>query len=121
LARRQHAVPRHYAHERAVTVCKCSDRIKIHIQAVADNAPLMSSEDLCWLAIAAASAWEADRSSKNSLLSPYPVTLNRGEHRVGPVRQPALTHHADRLRDDLTDPFADAERGDRESGSMSPG
>lgn len=35
-------------------------RIKIHIQAVADCASTMSSEDLCWLAIAAASAWEAD-------------------------------------------------------------
>jgi hypothetical protein len=32
-------------------------RIKIHIQAVADAAPSMSSEDLCWTAIAAASAW----------------------------------------------------------------
>jgi hypothetical protein len=32
-------------------------RIKIHVQAVADAAPSMSSEDLCWLAIAAASAW----------------------------------------------------------------
>ena len=32
-------------------------RIKIHIQAVADAAPSMSSEELCWLAIAAASAW----------------------------------------------------------------
>jgi hypothetical protein len=32
-------------------------RIKTHIQAVADAAPSMSSEDLCWLAIAAASAW----------------------------------------------------------------
>jgi hypothetical protein len=32
-------------------------RIKIHIQAVADTAPSMSSEELCWLAITAASAW----------------------------------------------------------------
>ncbi len=32
-------------------------KIKIHIQAVADAAPSMSSEELCWLAIAAASAW----------------------------------------------------------------
>jgi hypothetical protein len=40
-------------------------RIKIHIRAVADSAPLMSSEDLCWLAIAAASAWESDHPPKN--------------------------------------------------------
>ncbi len=40
-------------------------RIKIHIQAVADAAPLMSSEDLCWLAIAAASAWEAHPPSQS--------------------------------------------------------
>ena len=32
-------------------------RIKIHIQAVADASPAISSEELCWLAITAASAW----------------------------------------------------------------
>lgn len=32
-------------------------RIRIHIRAVADAAPSMSSEELCWQAIAAASAW----------------------------------------------------------------
>jgi hypothetical protein len=32
-------------------------QIKIHIQAVAAVASSMSSEELCWLAIAAASAW----------------------------------------------------------------
>jgi hypothetical protein len=32
-------------------------RIKVHIRAVADAAPSMTSEDLCWLAITAASAW----------------------------------------------------------------
>jgi hypothetical protein len=32
-------------------------RIKVHIRAVADAALSMSSEELCWLAIAAASAW----------------------------------------------------------------
>ena len=32
-------------------------QIQTHIQAVADAAPSMSSEALCWLAIAAASAW----------------------------------------------------------------
>jgi hypothetical protein len=31
--------------------------IKIHIQAVADTALVASREDLCWLAIAAASVW----------------------------------------------------------------
>jgi hypothetical protein len=31
--------------------------IKVHIQAVADTALVTSREDLCWLAIAAASAW----------------------------------------------------------------
>ncbi|MGH3405887.1 MAG: hypothetical protein ACRDRJ_25830 [Streptosporangiaceae bacterium] len=32
-------------------------RIRLHIQVIADAAPSMSSEELCWLAIAAASAW----------------------------------------------------------------
>jgi hypothetical protein len=32
-------------------------RIKTHIQAVAEDSASMSSEELCWLAIAAASAW----------------------------------------------------------------
>ena len=31
--------------------------VKVHIQAVADTALVTSREDLCWLAIAAASAW----------------------------------------------------------------
>jgi hypothetical protein len=31
--------------------------IKVHIQAVADTVLVTSREDLCWLAIAAASAW----------------------------------------------------------------
>jgi hypothetical protein len=38
-------------------------RIKTHIRAVADTAPTMSSEELCWLAIAAASAWLPDPAS----------------------------------------------------------
>jgi hypothetical protein len=38
-------------------------RIKTHIRAVAYNSPPMSTEDLCWLAIAAASTWEADELS----------------------------------------------------------
>lgn len=32
-------------------------RIKVHVRAVADAAQSMSSEELCWLAIAAASVW----------------------------------------------------------------
>jgi len=32
-------------------------RIKIHIQAVADTILVRTREELCWLAIAAASAW----------------------------------------------------------------
>lgn len=32
-------------------------RIKIHIRAVAAAAPSMSSEELCWMAITAASVW----------------------------------------------------------------
>lgn len=32
-------------------------RIKVHIQAVAATAPAMSSEELCWLAITAATIW----------------------------------------------------------------
>lgn len=53
-------------------------------------------------------------SPKNSLLNPYPVALDRGEHRVGVVGQSAGADHADGLRDDLADALADAERGDRE-------
>jgi hypothetical protein len=49
-------------------------RIKIHIQAVADAAPLMSSEDLCWLAIAAASAWETRQPSPTIVNSPRSQT-----------------------------------------------
>src|SRR5580704_2398129 len=43
-----------------------------------------------------------------------PVALDRGEHRVGPVGQAAGADHADGFRDDLTDVFPYAERGDRE-------
>jgi hypothetical protein len=52
------------------------------------------------------------RFAENSLLNPYPVALDRGEHRVGPVGQPAGAHDAHGLRDDFADAFADAERGD---------
>ena len=37
-------------------------RIKIHIQAVADTTQVISSEELCWLAIAAISAWLPNRA-----------------------------------------------------------
>jgi hypothetical protein len=52
-------------------------RIKIHIQAVADTTQVMSREELCWLAIAAASAWlpnraPAEAASRQS--SAHPVT-----------------------------------------------
>ncbi len=50
-----------------------------------------------------------------SLLSPYPVALDRGEHRVGLVRQPAGPDDPHGLRDDLADALADAERGNRKS------
>jgi len=36
-------------------------RIKLHIRVIADAAPSMRSEELCWLAIAAASAWKPNR------------------------------------------------------------
>jgi hypothetical protein len=37
--------------------------IKVHIQAVADTALVTGREDLCWLAIAAASAWLPDTTA----------------------------------------------------------
>jgi hypothetical protein len=117
--------------------------IKTHIHAVAESTQAATNEEVCWLAIAAATAWipngnrlrrrcpasrppcwaaflllrgsyrAADsRFAENSLLNPYPVALNRGEHRVGLVRQPARTHDPHGLRDDFADPLADAERGD---------
>ena len=48
-------------------------RIKIHIRAVADAAPSMSSEELCSLAIAAASAW---------LPNPVPAEAIQGRSRA---------------------------------------
>jgi hypothetical protein len=51
-------------------------------------------------------------SPKNSLLNPYPLAFDGGERRVGLVRQPAGTDHADGFRDDLADGFAAADRGD---------
>jgi hypothetical protein len=42
--------------------------IKTHIRAVADAAPSMSSEQLCWLAIAAASAWLPNPAQVQAIL-----------------------------------------------------
>lgn len=60
-------------------------RIKIHIQAVADAALSMSSEALCWLAIAAASAWIPNPA-------PAQATLRRSQaassHRSAAAREP---------------------------------
>jgi hypothetical protein len=59
-------------------------RIKVHIRAVADAAQSMSSEELCWLAIAAASAWvpnpafaEAPARGSRAPSTPRPVTTRR--------------------------------------------
>jgi hypothetical protein len=52
--------------------------IKIHIRAVADTSQVMSREERCWLAIAAASAWlpnrapaEAASSAGGAFRSPF--------------------------------------------------
>jgi hypothetical protein len=45
--------------------------IKIHIQAVADTTQVASREELCWLAIAAASAWLPNRAPAGAA-SPQP-------------------------------------------------
>jgi hypothetical protein len=59
-------------------------RIKVHIRAVADTAQSMSSEELCWLAIAAASAWvpspafaEGPRRGSRAPSTPRPVATRR--------------------------------------------
>src|SRR5215471_19117881 len=43
-----------------------------------------------------------------------PVTLDRGEHGVGPAGQAALADDPDRIGDILRDVLADSERRDRE-------
>jgi hypothetical protein len=48
-------------------------QIKIHIQAVADTAPSMSSEELCWLAIAAASVWVPSSASAQAAMRRSPA------------------------------------------------
>ena len=59
-------------------------RIKVHIRAVADAAQSMSCEELCWLAIAAASAWvtnptfaEAPPRGSRALSTPRPAATRR--------------------------------------------
>jgi hypothetical protein len=44
---------------KAPTSCRHGERklIKIHIQAVAEATQVATNEELCWLAIAAATAW----------------------------------------------------------------
>src|ERR1022692_104452 len=43
-----------------------------------------------------------------------PLALDRGEHGIGVVRQPAVAYYADSVRDVLSDPLAHAEWRDRE-------
>jgi hypothetical protein len=61
-------------------------RIKVHIRAVADATQSMSSEELCWLAIAAASAWvpnpvfaEAPPRGSRAPSTPRPIATRRPE------------------------------------------
>jgi hypothetical protein len=63
-------------------------RIKIHIQAVADAAPSMSSEDLCWLAIAAASAWIPNQA--DAAMTPH-RTQSLSGHRSFGTRGPVAS------------------------------
>jgi len=51
-------------------------QIKIHIRAVADAAPSMSSEELCWLAIAAASAWLPNPTPAEAVLGQSPADFS---------------------------------------------
>jgi hypothetical protein len=60
-------------------------RIKIHIQAVADTTQVMSSEELCWLAIAAVSAWLPNRAPAEAA-SAQPSA--HSGHRSGAIREP---------------------------------
>jgi len=48
-------------------------RVKIHIQAVADTTLVASREELCWLAIAAASVWLPNQV-RAEVVSPQPLT-----------------------------------------------
>ena len=59
-------------------------RIKIHIRAVADTTHVMSKEELCWLAIAAASAWLPNRAPAEAA-SLQPAA--HSGHRPGVIRE----------------------------------
>ena len=60
-------------------------RIKVHIQAVADAAPSMTSEELCWLAITAASAWVPSSASAGAA----PLRSRaQSSHRSSAIREP---------------------------------
>lgn len=59
-------------------------RIKIHIRAVADTTQAMSREELCWLAIAAASAWLPNRAPAEAASSQPAV---HSGHRSGVIRE----------------------------------
>ncbi len=56
-------------------------RIKTHIQAVADAAPSMSSEELCWLAITAVSAWIPNQASAQA--TPHRTQSQSGHRSAG--------------------------------------
>ncbi len=58
-------------------------RIKIHIRAVADTTQTMSREELCWLAIAAASAWLPNRAPAEAA---SPQSAVHSGHRSGVIR-----------------------------------
>lgn len=51
-------------------------RIKIHIQAVADSTQVISREELCWLAIAAASTWLTKPATALSAPKPEAATTS---------------------------------------------
>jgi hypothetical protein len=55
-------------------------RIKLHIQVVAEAAPSMSSDELCWLAIAAASAWLPNPTPAQVSLPDAPRPADTGSH-----------------------------------------
>jgi hypothetical protein len=59
-------------------------RIKIHIQAVADTTQVMSREELCWLAIAAASAWLPNSAPAEAASSQSPA---HADHHFGEIRE----------------------------------
>ena len=57
-------------------------RIKIHIRAVADTTLVTSREELCWLAIAAASAWLPNPVPAEAL---SPESPTHSGHRSGAI------------------------------------